>query len=501
MTFSDNQAMTRRATVLIASTTLLATLMVCPRPAGAGATPSSPPTSTPPAPPVTLPPHGPPTFTRGGPGGGTTTTTAPGTIPPPPPAPPVPPAELDALVGSLRVDLGRLNEIGKYTTAKQAVTAAQAAAAGANAGAAQSIGASQAAASAADAAAIQAKAAQLAAGSVADAARADIERTRHALSSLAVALYVHDDVGLSSRPADPSSAEADRTIMLALLLGHEKDGIRAARRHLADAERLAASASAAADRAAAGAASADAGLAQTRAGQTQTVTTANAGLAKASAALAAALAAFRQLGPSAAPDGQAASRSSPSTTSPSKSPPRPPAPPPAGPPILGPTALTAAEMAGWFGTTGYAANTTAPMTTLAGYYVDAAKAEGVASDVAFAQSILETGYFTFPSGGQVAGTDNNFAGIGACDTCTHGLSFPDAQTGVRAQLQLLHAYASTQMVATPLIGDVTVAGCCPTWLALTGVWATSTSYGYAILRVYQKMVEYALPLRATAAGL
>ena len=37
-------------------------------------------------------------------------------------------------------------------------------------------------------------------------------------------------------------------------------------------------------------------------------------------------------------------------------------------------------------------------------------------------------------------TDNNFAGIGWCDSCPHGFDFPDAETGVRAQMQLLRIY-------------------------------------------------------------
>jgi hypothetical protein len=40
--------------------------------------------------------------------------------------------------------------------------------------------------------------------------------------------------------------------------------------------------------------------------------------------------------------------------------------------------------------------------------------------IAFAQSIIETGFFTFPTGGHLLGTDDNFAGIGACDRYAHG---------------------------------------------------------------------------------
>jgi hypothetical protein len=145
--------------------------------------------------------------------------------------------------------------------------------------------------------------------------------------------------------------------------------------------------------------------------------------------------------------------------------------------------------------------TTVPIPDLAAAYINAGQAEGVRGDIAFAQSILETGYFSFPAGGQLTGADNNFAGIGACDSCTHGWTFPDALTGVQAQMQLLHGYASPKPITTPLVGTVHVTGCCPTWMSLTGVWATSTTYGVGILTLYQRIVEWALPGRAAAAGL
>jgi hypothetical protein len=170
------------------------------------------------------------------------------------------------------------------------------------------------------------------------------------------------------------------------------------------------------------------------------------------------------------------------------------------PTILGPTTLTGPELAGWFGSTGKQANATVPMSTLANDYVSAGRTEGVRADLAFAQSIIETGYFSFPSFGQVTPTDNNFAGIGACDSCSHGMAWPDAQTGVAAQLQLLHAYAA-KGVTTPLIGSTPVPGCCPTWMALSGVWATNTGYGYSILKTYVRMLEWVVAERSRGAGL
>ncbi len=177
-------------------------------------------------------------------------------------------------------------------------------------------------------------------------------------------------------------------------------------------------------------------------------------------------------------------------------------PAPASPTILGATALTGAELAAWYTSTGHKANTTVPIGALAGDYQAAGKATGVRYDLAFAQSIVETGYFSFPSYGQLTAKDNNFAGIGACDSCATGWSFPNAQTGVSAQLELLEAYASIQTVPTPLLrGPVGVGGCCQTWTALAGKWASSVVYGISIMTVYNQMLTWVIPRRLVAAGL
>ena len=172
------------------------------------------------------------------------------------------------------------------------------------------------------------------------------------------------------------------------------------------------------------------------------------------------------------------------------------------PTILGHTVLSAAEMARWFASTREKANVTVPMAQLTQDYVAAGQQTGVRADLAFAQSIVETASFTFPSYGQLTGKDDNFAGIGACDTCAHGWNFKNAATGVGAQMELLEAYASPKPVATPLLGrSVGVGGCCSTWLALAGKWASSTSYGISILTVYQDMLNWVIPERLVAAGL
>lgn len=88
---------------------------------------------------------------------------------------------------------------------------------------------------------------------------------------------------------------------------------------------------------------------------------------------------------------------------------------------------------------------------LARMFIEEGEAEGVRGDVAFAQSLHETGYFKF--GGIVLPTQNNYAGIGALNGNATGqaASFPDPRTGVRAQIQHLKAYASTEALVNECV--------------------------------------------------
>ncbi len=70
-----------------------------------------------------------------------------------------------------------------------------------------------------------------------------------------------------------------------------------------------------------------------------------------------------------------------------------------------------------------------------------ANAENVRGEVVFAQAMLETGWLGF---GGDAGIDQfNFAGLGTTGDGVKGIAFPDVSTGIRAQVQHLKAYAST----------------------------------------------------------
>jgi hypothetical protein len=348
---------------------------------------------------------------------------------------------MKALLSGVQDDLARLDAINAYSQDKGAVAASQAEAADAE----TLTGA--------------AGAAERAAQAVVDSARTGVDSNVRRMSGLALALYVRFDLGMSPTSHDAlTTAALTRGEMLGLVVARNRDQLAGARRALDDARKT---------------------LQQARDRVRQAKVTqaaAQQALTKDQAVLA-----EHRL----AAAGHAVK-------------PHPGLPLPT---IMGPPALTADEIAGWFASRDFTPNVTVPMPALAALYLDASKTEGVRGDIAFAQSIIETGFFTFPTGGQLLGNDNNFAGIGACDSCAHGWRFPDAKTGVTAQLQLLHAYASRARIPTPLVGSVGVAGCCPTWLSLTGVWATASDYGYIILTVYRQMLDWALPQRLAAAGL
>lgn len=167
-------------------------------------------------------------------------------------------------------------------------------------------------------------------------------------------------------------------------------------------------------------------------------------------------------------------------------------------PIMGQPLLGADELADWFTGTRHHARTTVPIEELATFYIEEGSAAKVRSDIAFAQSMLETGGFSYPAGGQVLGTDNNFAGMGACDSCATGNRFPDARTGVRAQMQQLRVYADATLtngalnppVVNPKLDRHHLKGKVPTWGGLTGTWATARTYGDRILAIYSEMLAW-----------
>ncbi len=164
----------------------------------------------------------------------------------------------------------------------------------------------------------------------------------------------------------------------------------------------------------------------------------------------------------------------------------------------------------------------ATLQELAQMYVTEGNRYNVRGDIAFAQSIVETAWFNFPDNGMVRTYNNNFSGIGACDTCGNGFQFSSALSGVRAQLQLLRNYADgasrvTNIPDPPVpelwgSNPVTAAynfdhyfakGRAPLWNNMgNGNWATAPNYATVVLSVYNQMlIDSGQPGQCPADGL
>lgn len=167
-------------------------------------------------------------------------------------------------------------------------------------------------------------------------------------------------------------------------------------------------------------------------------------------------------------------------------------------PVMARSRVTAADLAGWFRTKGKTSKATVSIDVLAGHFISEGADEGVAGDLAFAQSIVETGYFNFST--RVPGTFNNFSGLGAVDGGTGAAAFSTAELGVRAQIQHLRAYGdptvTTAKLAHPVIDPrfslVAPKGKAPTWEQFgNGIWATDPGYAAKVLNIYNQILTYA----------
>lgn len=124
-----------------------------------------------------------------------------------------------------------------------------------------------------------------------------------------------------------------------------------------------------------------------------------------------------------------------------------------------------------------------------------AEAEGVRADVLFAQVMLETGGLTF--GGDVQAGQCNFGGLGAVGGGAAGETYADVRTGLRAQVQHLKAYASTDELKNACVDtrfQYVSRGTARyvEWLAIPqnpygGGWAADADYGTKLLRIMNSL--------------
>lgn len=171
-------------------------------------------------------------------------------------------------------------------------------------------------------------------------------------------------------------------------------------------------------------------------------------------------------------------------------------------PIMGESAVTVQEMVDYFHASGkeYPSEELAEggadsIETFCQMYYDEAAAEGVRPEVAFAQTMKETGFLQY--GGDASIEQFNFAGLGTTGNGVPGNSYPDVRTGIRAQIQHLKAYATEDPLEQECVDDryeYVKKGAAPyvEWLGQQenpeGLgWATGDNYGYDIVKMIEDM--------------
>ncbi|GAB6151207.1 MULTISPECIES: glucosaminidase domain-containing protein [Clostridium] len=164
-------------------------------------------------------------------------------------------------------------------------------------------------------------------------------------------------------------------------------------------------------------------------------------------------------------------------------------------PIMGKSDLVAKSMGDYVLSHNKNPKTSIDIYSLAKLFLEEGQAEGVRGDIAFCQSIKETGFFKY--GGQVLPEQNNYAGIGALNNepIGKGAWFKEARDGVRAQIQHLKGYASKEELKNPCIDprynilrNLGVCGSAYYWEDLNGKWAVpGKNYGEDIIHIYNSI--------------
>ena len=172
--------------------------------------------------------------------------------------------------------------------------------------------------------------------------------------------------------------------------------------------------------------------------------------------------------------------------------------------IMGTTQTTLEQMVNYYNANAtypaYYSSSDAPtIQAFCQIYLEECAAEGVKAEVAFCQAMKETGFLRY--GGRVDISQYNFAGLGATDGGENGASFSSVREGIRAQVQHLKAYATTDALNNACVDprfSLVTRGCAPyvEWLGIQENpygkgWASAAKYGYSIKNDYiAKLLTY-----------
>lgn len=171
-------------------------------------------------------------------------------------------------------------------------------------------------------------------------------------------------------------------------------------------------------------------------------------------------------------------------------------------PIMGKSPVTVEQMVSYFNSANFpypaeqlSKGGADSIETFCQMYYEEASAEGVRPEVAFVQTMKETGWLQYA--GDTSIEQFNFAGLGATGGGAAGNSYPDVRTGIRAQIQHLKAYATADALAQECVDDryeYVMKGSAPyvEWLGQKENpggqgWATDENYGYFIVEMIHNM--------------
>lgn len=176
-------------------------------------------------------------------------------------------------------------------------------------------------------------------------------------------------------------------------------------------------------------------------------------------------------------------------------------------PIVGKTECNAAELEKYLLSNSPNPKFNMPVSSFCELWITEGDMENIKGDIAFCQALHETGFFKF--GGQVLPEQNNFGGIGATNSSGIGKGawFESVQEGIRASIQHLKAYASTEPLKEECVDPrfhLVTKGRAPNFEDLGGKWAwpgynkvkysslekaleANNSYGHSILKKYEQL--------------
>lgn len=134
-------------------------------------------------------------------------------------------------------------------------------------------------------------------------------------------------------------------------------------------------------------------------------------------------------------------------------------------------------------------------------FIEVGNKYNIRGDIAFCQSIIETGWFKFNDGTAVTPDQHNYCGLGVTSKGVEGHSFDTIEEGVTAQIQHLFAYATKndlpkgEELVDPRFQYVT-RGVAPHWEDLNMKWAMNDNYGQHIMSIYDQLnkFEYSPPV-------